>query len=70
MHVVSGESGDNMVEVNFAMIKLTDEIRELDGRIIDCHYVDNQCWVFSKLRDDRKYPNVKLVIESMKLFDF
>jgi hypothetical protein len=70
LHLVSGESGDDMVEINFALIKLTDEIRELDGRIIDCHYVDNQCWVFSKLRDDRKYPNVKPVIESMKLFDF
>ena len=47
----------------FDVIKLTDELRELDGRIIDCIYKDNQ-WVFQRLRHDRKSPNNRKAVES------
>ena len=47
----------------FDAIKLTDELRLLDGRIIDCIYKDNQ-WIFQKLRNDRKHPNVRQAAES------
>ncbi len=47
----------------FDVIKLTDELRELDGRIIDCIYKDNQ-WVFQRLRHDRKSPNNRKAAES------
>ena len=44
------------MEIFYAPIALTDETRELDGRIIDCRYVDGR-WVFQKLRHDRQHPN-------------
>ena len=44
------------MEIFYAPIALTDETRELDGRIIDCRYVDGH-WVFRKLRHDRQHPN-------------
>lgn len=37
-------------------IPLTDEIRKLDGCIIDCRYEDHH-WVFVKERLDRNHPN-------------
>jgi hypothetical protein len=44
------------MEINFASIPLTDELRQLNGRIIGCTYVDNQ-WVFARERHDREHPN-------------
>jgi hypothetical protein len=35
---------------------LTDELRQQNGRIIGCTYVDNQ-WVFARGRHDREHPN-------------
>ena len=52
----------NNTTAKFDDIQLTDELRKLDGRIIDCIYVDNQ-WVFQKLRNDRKHPNVRQAAE-------
>jgi hypothetical protein len=52
------------MDMKFASIKLTDEIRELNDRIIDCYYVDNQQWVFKKLRNDRQHPNGKIAVTS------
>ena len=43
-------------EICFAYIALTDEIRQMNEKILECHYVDGQ-WVFAKLRRDRLYPN-------------
>ncbi len=64
LHVV----GPGGMDMKFALIKLTDEIRELNDRIIDCYYVDNQ-WVFKKLRNDRQHPNGKIAVTSIsKLF--
>ncbi len=53
--------------MKFGSIALTDEIRELDGRIIDCYYVDNQ-WVFKKLRNDREHPNGRIAVTSKQMF--
>ena len=53
----------NNTTAKFDDIQLTDELRKLDGRIIDCIYVDNQ-WVFQKLRNDRKHPNRREAAES------
>jgi mRNA-capping enzyme len=38
------------------MIRLTDEMKMLDGCIIDCRFFDHQ-WVFMKQRHDRDHPN-------------
>ncbi|KAK4023699.1 hypothetical protein OUZ56_009098 [Daphnia magna] len=43
-------------------IPLTDEIRNLDGCIVDCRYVD-QRWMFVKQRFDRNIPNGKRALE-------
>jgi hypothetical protein len=60
--------GPGRKDMKFASIKMTDEIRELNDRIIDCYYVDNQ-WVFKKLRNDRQHPNGKIAVTSIsKLF--
>ena len=52
LHVVG--VGPNRMEINFASIALTDELRQLNGRIIGCTYVDNQ-WVFARGRHDKVY---------------
>ena len=56
--------GPNRMEINFASIALTDELRQLNGRIIGCTYVDNQ-WVFARGRHDREHPNGRIAIESI-----
>ena len=43
-------------EVYFTDMEVTDEIREMDGKIIKCLYLDGR-WVFKKLKNDRKHPN-------------
>ncbi|KAI9556338.1 hypothetical protein GHT06_018912 [Daphnia sinensis] len=43
-------------EKKYETIPLTDEIRKLDGRIVECRYVDHH-WVFVKQRLDRDYAN-------------
>ena len=57
-------------EVKYDTIALTDDLRELDGEIIDCRYVDHH-WIFMKLRKDRKHPNGKRAINGKrKLFNY
>ena len=57
-------------EVKYDTIALTDELRKLDGEIIDCRYVDHS-WIFMKLRQDRKHPNGKRSVDGKrKLFNF
>ena len=63
LHVV----GPNRMEINFASIALTDELRQLNGRIIGCTYVDNQ-WVFARGRHDREHPNGRIAIESISAY--
>jgi hypothetical protein len=55
------------MEINFASIALTDELRQLNGRIIGCTYVDNQ-WVFARRRHDREHPNGRIAIESISAY--
>lgn len=47
-------------------IAVTDEIRELDGHIIDCDYVDHQ-WIFKEVRHDRKHPNGRKAVDGIFL---
>ena len=46
----------------FDTIILTEEIRDLDGKIIGCRYIDHN-WIFQKVRNDRNYPNRSKVVE-------
>jgi len=43
-------------ETVFETIRLTQELKAMDGRMIQCARIDNQ-WVFKQLRDDRPHPN-------------
>ena len=57
-------------EIKYDTIALTNDIRELDGEIIDCRYVDHH-WIFLKVRKDRKHPNGKrAVLSKRKLLFF
>ncbi|EFX64763.1 hypothetical protein DAPPUDRAFT_265826 [Daphnia pulex] len=44
------------IEIKYAIIRLTDEMKMLDGCIIDCRYFEHQ-WIFIKQRHDRDHPN-------------
>ena len=48
--------GPNRNEVKYGTIDLTDELRSMNGSIIECHYVDHQ-WIFSRKRIDRNHPH-------------
>jgi hypothetical protein len=48
--------GPHRQEIKYDDITLTDEIRKLDGCIIDCRYFEHQ-WIFMKQRLDRNHPN-------------
>jgi hypothetical protein len=43
-------------EIVHGQIALTEEIKKLDGCIIDCRYFDHQ-WLFIKQLHDRNHPN-------------
>ena len=47
--------GPDATEVSFATIALTDDIRQLNDRSIECVYVDNH-WSFVRLRNDHRNP--------------
>lgn len=53
----------------FSQIKLTKELKELSGKIIECKWADNQ-WMFMRERTDKAFPNgyntAIGVIESIK----
>ncbi|EFX79314.1 hypothetical protein DAPPUDRAFT_319589 [Daphnia pulex] len=51
-----GGGGPHVQEIVHGQIALTEEIKKLDGCIIDCRYFDHQ-WLFIKQRHDRNYPN-------------
>ncbi|XP_046456075.1 mRNA-capping enzyme-like isoform X2 [Daphnia pulex] len=52
LHVI----GPYRSEIKYDTIKMTEEIKKLDGCIIDCRYFDHQ-WIFIKQRHDRNHPN-------------
>lgn len=64
----NGVNWPNEDEVNYATIPLTDELRKLDGHIIECHYVDSQ-WVFFRPRKDRMTANGLKAIEGMHILN-
>lgn len=44
------------LEAPFAKIKYTKILKELDGKIIECKFENNQ-WVFMRERTDKSFPN-------------
>ncbi|XP_046651275.1 mRNA-capping enzyme-like [Daphnia pulicaria] len=57
--------GPNLSEIKYDTIRLTEEIKTLDGCIIDCRYFEHQ-WIFIKQRHDRNHPNGRrAVMEKM-----
>ena len=59
--------GPKAIEVPQATLALTQgEMKELDGRIVDCRYVDHQ-WILTNVRNDRSHPNSKKCALGMSL---
>ena len=49
------------IEIQFADIALADEIRQMNEKVIECYYANDQ-FVFIRLRTDRSTPhNIKVV---------
>lgn len=40
----------------FSQMKITKEIKDMDNRIIECKFENNQ-WKFMRERTDKSYPN-------------
>lgn len=43
-------------DVPFNTIKITKQIKELDNKIIECKFENNQ-WLFMRERTDKSFPN-------------
>lgn len=52
----------------FGTIALNQELKAMDGRIIQCGRIDNQ-WVFKRLRDDRPHANGRGTVECTFYFN-
>lgn len=48
--------GPGRIEMKYTTIDLTDELKKMNGSIIECRYVDHH-WILVRLRNDRKHPN-------------
>lgn len=48
--------GPGRIEMKYTTIDLTDDLKKMNGSIIECRYVDHH-WIFVRLRNDRKHPN-------------
>lgn len=44
------------LDVPFAKIKYTKILKDLDNKIIECKFENNQ-WIFMRQRTDKSYPN-------------
>lgn len=55
------------IEIKYASISVTDELREMNDKIIDCHKVDGQ-WVFKRLRHDRCSPNGRKTVKGRQRY--
>ena len=44
------------MSTQFASIKYSKTLKDLDNKIIECKYENNQ-WVFMRERTDKSYPN-------------
>ena len=49
----------------YSTITLTDQLKEMNNKIIECHWVDNQ-WIFHDIRPDRLRPNAEKTVEGIK----
>lgn len=58
-------SGPDQKGIKYANIYLTDELRKLDGLIIECRNVDH-LWVFDRIRNDRLRPNGMKTIDGTR----
>lgn len=58
--MAKGRKPQSVDELKCAQIDLTDELRSMNGSIIECHYdyVDLK-WTFSRVRSDLERPNVR-----------
>jgi len=59
--------GPERQEAKYTWINLTDELRKLNGFIIDCQYVE-QHWIFVRQSVDRYRPNTKFTIYGLFTF--
>lgn len=44
------------LDTPFAEMKFTKNLKELNGKIIECKFANNE-WVFMRERTDKSYPN-------------
>lgn len=44
------------LDVPFAKIKYTKQLKDLDNKIIECKF-ENNSWVFMRQRSDKSFPN-------------
>jgi mRNA-capping enzyme len=44
------------LDTPFAQMKCTKNLKELNGKIIECKFSNNE-WVFMRERTDKSYPN-------------
>ena len=53
--------GANDQEVKYKSIAITDELRAMNGSIIECRYDDHtETWDFLRVRRDNQEPNTRL----------
>lgn len=61
--------GPERKEVKHGTIDLTEDLRNMDGSIIECRFVDDR-WMFVRIRNDSELPNGKHAIEGKFSFIF
>jgi len=68
-HLFVGQSKDYDARTPFSQIKVNKELKEMNGKIIECKWENDQ-WVFMRERTDKSFPNgfntAMGVIESIK----
>jgi len=62
--------GPEREEVKHSTIDLTEDLKNMDGSIIEYRFVDNNRWVFARIRSDSDLPNGNYAIEGKFSFTF
>lgn len=57
------------LERPYATMKITKDLKELDGKIIECKFEKNQ-WVFMRERTDKSFPNSFTTAQGVLSFNF
>ena len=57
-------------EVKHGTIDLTEDLKNMDGSIIECRFVDDNRWAFARIRNDSDLPNGNYAIEGKLYFIF